>query len=381
VWLVPTGGGDPRPLSGEDELSPSAGGDSRHGEHPNAPRWLADGRLLVNLNREGRSNLAILDPEGGELTLLDDEPAVVSSFHVAAGMVAFVRESSSRPGELFLGPVEGNARPLTAFNAGLAGRFGFRQASGPFTPDGAGGAAYWRIDPAEPRADRALVLQVHGGPHTNVGHCFYFEFQLLAARGYTVIYGNPRGSSSYGLDFATSILAGYGTTDAADVHRFADHALANHPVEDAPIHLTGGSYGGFMTNWLVAHGNRFRSAVTQRSICNFVSFYGTSDIGYRFSERELGGNPWDDHELLWRQSPLRLAHRVTTPLLILHSEGDQRCPVEQAQQLFVALKRSGMADTRLVLFPEESHELSRSGRPDRRVLRLNAIVDWFESHP
>ncbi|MEX2543290.1 MAG: S9 family peptidase [Trueperaceae bacterium] len=380
VWLTDVAGGRPWRASADDELSPSLGGDSRLGDQPNTPQWLGDGGLLVNLNRRGSSNLAVLEPEQVGLRPLAENAAAVSCFHHADGAVAFVRESSSEPGELFFGPVGGPARALTTLNGDLSERVRFRPATGPHTPAESGDAAYWRIDPEVPRDDRAIVLQVHGGPHTNVGNCFYFEFQLLAAHGYTVLYGNPRGSSSYGHSFATSILGAYGSIDADDVLAFADHALARHEAPDAPVHLTGGSYGGFMTNWLVAHTDRFRSAVTQRSICNFASFYGTSDIGYDFSERELGGNPWEDFERLWLQSPLRLVHRVATPLLIIHAEGDQRCPVEQAQQLFVGLRRAGNVDTRLLLFPEEGHELSRSGRPDRRVLRLDAIVDWFQTH-
>ena len=160
----------------------------------------------------------------------------------------------------------------------------------------------------------------------------------------------------------------------------ADAALAGHERQDAPLHLTGGSYGGFMTNWLVAHDDRFRSAVTQRSICNWVSFYGTSDIGPYFTEVELGATPWADAELLWDRSPLKYVAEVVTPTLIIHSEADHRCPIEQAEQWFAALKRLGRAPTRLVRFPDEGHELSRSGRPDRRVQRLEAIIGWFEEH-
>ncbi|MEX2535933.1 MAG: S9 family peptidase [Trueperaceae bacterium] len=382
VWLVTAEGGEERRLTAEDlDLSPATGGDCRYGDYPNRPLWLAGDSLFVNHNRAGRSGIARLNPARGELVALDDQEAVVTAFDHADGTLAFIRESSSHPGELFVKTAQEAPRQLTTLNHELAERAGFSAAKGPFSVDREAGASYWRLDPAERRDDLALVVQVHGGPHTNVGQGFYFEYQLLAARGYTVIYGNPHGSSSYGQAFATAVLGSYGTIDADDVLAFVDHALATHPDPQAPVHLTGGSYGGFMTNWLVAHSDRFRSAVTQRSICNFVSFYGTSDIGYWFSERELGGNPWDDFERLWQQSPLRLAHRIATPLLILHSESDLRCPVEQAQQLFVAVKRSGIAETRLVLFPDENHELSRSGRPARRVERLDAIVGWFEDHP
>lgn len=135
-----------------------------------------------------------------------------------------------------------------------------------------------------------------------------------------------------------------------------------------------------MTNWLVGRTDEFRSAVTQRSICNWLSFYGTSDIGPYFTERELCGDPWSKTELLWSQSPIRHVANVVTPILILHSEEDHRCPIEQAEQWFTALKRIGKAATKLLRFPNEGHELSRSGRPDRRVARLEAILEWFDEH-
>lgn len=135
-----------------------------------------------------------------------------------------------------------------------------------------------------------------------------------------------------------------------------------------------------MTNWLVGVTDRFRSAVSQRSISDWTSMYGTSDIGPSFVERELGGRPWADLDVLWRQSPMRNAANVRTPLLLVHSEEDWRCPIEQAEQFFAALKRLGQAEVELLRFPGEGHELSRSGRPDRRVMRLEAIVGWFEAH-
>jgi dipeptidyl aminopeptidase/acylaminoacyl peptidase len=135
-----------------------------------------------------------------------------------------------------------------------------------------------------------------------------------------------------------------------------------------------------MTNWLVGHTDRFRSAVTQRSIFNWTSFYGVSDIGPRFTEREVGGPPWADLEALWRQSPLAYAAEVTTPTLVIHAEEDHRCPIEQGEQWYVALKSLGRADTAFLRVPGEGHELSRSGRPDRRIARLDAIVAWFEEH-
>ena len=391
LWLAPSGGGAARLLTDDFDAAPSVGGDSRYGALPNAPEW-SDGRTVyVNANREGRSGLTAVDIETGALKPLDDEDRVVTSFSYAAGAFLFTAEAPHQPGELFYrGREEGQVeeRKLSSVNATFVEKYRLSEArEHQVQKDDGPTLTYWTLPPAKPRKDGALVLQVHGGPHTNYGYGFYFEFQLLASAGYGVVYGNPRGSSSYGADFATAMLGAYGTVDADDVLTIARAAREEHgggkggkKGKGAPMHLTGGSYGGFMTNWLVGHTDEFRSAVTQRSICNWLSFYGASDIGYRFGELEVAGNPWENLEALWQQSPLKYVNEVRTPTLIIHAEEDHRCPVEQAEQFFIALKRLGKADTRFIRFPDEGHELSRSGRPDRRVQRLEAILEWFETH-
>jgi acylaminoacyl-peptidase len=382
LWVVESRGGKARLVSGELEVTPSLGGDSRYGSYPTRAQWAADGkRIHVILNEEGRSHLASIDVESGKVRRLQGGDRAVTGFTMAHGTFAFTAETPERPGELFV-LANGEERQLSAVNQAFVERYALASASEERRLEVAPGVVvpYWTLEPARPRKDRAMVLQIHGGPRTNYGYGFYFEFQLLAARGYTVVYGNPRGSSSYGHAFSTAILGRYGTLDADDVLAIARDARARHHRADAPMHLTGGSYGGFMTNWLVAHTDEFRSAVSQRSICNWLSFYGASDIGYRFTPVQQGGNPWDDTEKLWEQSPLKYVANVTTPTLVLHAEADHRCPVEQAEQWFVALKQLGKAPTRLIRFPDEGHELSRSGRPDRRVQRLEAIVGWFEEH-
>ena len=382
LWLAPASGGDAVLLTGGLEAAPSVGGDSQYGGYPNAPAWADDGKsVFVNANAEGRSGVARVTLDGRVRAVQRGDRAV-SGFHHQGGRFTFTAETPSRPGEVFFRDARGKETQLSRASGAFAATYRLVEASPPRRAKARGGPklAYWTLEPRKPRKDRALVVQVHGGPHTNYGYGFYLEFQLLAAQGYTVVYGNPRGSSSYGLDFATTAQGRYGTVDADDVLAITQAARRAHPDPDAPVHLTGGSYGGFMTNWLVTQTDLFRSAVTQRGISNWLSFYGTSDIGYNFAEQEVGGNPWNDLQRLWDQSPLKHAANVSTPLLILHSDEDHRCPVEQAEQLFVALKRLGK-ETQLVRFPGEGHELSRSGRPDRRVARLNTILAWLETHP
>jgi dipeptidyl aminopeptidase/acylaminoacyl peptidase len=385
LWLTRRSVGAPRRLTDDVEASPSIGGDARHGAYPTVPCWTRDGRaLVVAANRAGRSFLTRVDVNrAARATVLGGGDRVATAFDGDDTWALLVVETPTTPGELLLRAPDGTETRVSRLNDDWTGRFDLvtpveRRFT---TADGTELAYHWWA-PAKPRRDRAFVVQVHGGPHTNDGFGFRFEFQRLAAAGYAVVSLNPRGSSSFGEAFATAALLRYGTVDADDVMAVVDHAAAHHEEPDAPVHLTGGSYGGFMTNWLVGHRpERFRSAVTQRSICNWVSFFGTSDIGPWFTEGEVGPSPWLDLDALWRASPLSKVADVVTPTLVLHSEEDYRCPIEQGEQWFSALRRLGRAETRFVRFPGEGHELSRSGRPDRRIQRIDLILDWFERHP
>ncbi|MDP4085060.1 MAG: S9 family peptidase [Bacillota bacterium] len=221
-----------------------------------------------------------------------------------------------------------------------------------------------------------LIFEIHGGPHMMYGNSFMNEFQILAGEGYAVLYINPRGSHGYGQEFVNAVRGDYGGGDYQDLMDAVDYVLDNFDfIDKEKLGVTGGSYGGFMTNWIVGHTNRFKAAVTQRSISNWISFYGVSDIGYYFTEWQIESD-LQDIQKLWKHSPLAYVDDVETPLLILHSEKDYRCPIEQAEQLFIALKRLGK-ETKFVRFPEENHELSRSGRPTLRISRLNYIKNWF----
>ncbi len=224
-----------------------------------------------------------------------------------------------------------------------------------------------------------LVINVHGGPHSMFTPCFFYEFQLLNSEGYVMIYINPRGSQGYGQEFADAVRGDYGGGDYADIMSAIDYAETLPYVDKDNMGITGGSYGGFMTNWAVGHTNRFKAAVTLRSISNWLSFYGVSDIGYFFGESEVGTTPWDNVAKMWDHSPIKYVEKIKTPLLIIHAEEDIRCPIEQADQLFVYLKRLGRK-TEFLRFPKEHHELSRSGVPKRRLARLDAIVGWFNDH-
>lgn len=237
----------------------------------------------------------------------------------------------------------------------------------------------WYVPPVERLEKHPAILYIHGGPQVSYGETFFHEMQVLAAQGYGVIMINPRGGSGYGQEFVASILNNYGDEDYQDLINGLDHVCELYPEIDAEqLYLTGGSYGGFMTNWMVTHTDRFRAAVTQRSISNWISFYGTSDIGPSFIEFQLGRDLSQADEL-WEMSPLAHAQDAKTPLLIMHGEEDLRCPLEQAEQFYIAMKKYNVK-TKLITFPQSDHGLSREGLPNLRMQRLEEIQSWFETH-
>lgn len=231
----------------------------------------------------------------------------------------------------------------------------------------------------DPEKKYPVILDIHGGPKTVYGTVYYHEMQYWAGKGYFVIYCNPTGSDGRGNAFS-DIRGKYGTVDYEDIMAFTDAALRAYPaMDETRLFETGGSYGGFMTNWIVGHTDRFRACATQRSISDWFSFYGVSDIGFRFTEDQNQSDPWHDPEKLWAHSPMKYIDKCTTPVLLIHSLEDYRCPVDQGYQMFTSLLTHGV-EARLVLFRGENHDLSRSGKPKHRVKRLNEITDWFEKH-
>ncbi|AZK47951.1 S9 family peptidase [Paenibacillus lentus] len=225
-----------------------------------------------------------------------------------------------------------------------------------------------------------LILQIHGGPHAMYTGTFSHEMQTLAAQGNAVMWVNPRGSMGYGQYFAKACRGDFAGGDYRDLMEAVDELLSRYDfLDESRLGVTGGSYGGAMTNWIVAHTHRFRAAVTQRSISNWLSLYGTSDIGISYVEGVIGGNPAEHAELLWSRSPLAHAHRIETPLLILHGENDYRTPITQAEELYTTLKRYGKK-TRLIRFPGSNHSLLKSGKPSLRVDSYNQVIWWFNQY-
>lgn len=223
------------------------------------------------------------------------------------------------------------------------------------------------------------LLSIHGGPKTEFGNIFHHEHQMFASNDYIVIYTNPHGASGNGVKFS-DIRGKYGDIDYKDLMTFVDEAIKKYPqIDTENLGIYGGSYGGFMTNWIIGHNDRFKAACSQRSISNWTSFYGVSDIGYYFGSDQTNSNPWDSLDKMWDQSPIKYADKATTPTLFIHSDEDYRCPLEQGLQIYTKLKLNGV-DTKMYVFHGENHELSRSGKPHGRIKRLKEIKKWFDGH-
>lgn len=230
----------------------------------------------------------------------------------------------------------------------------------------------------DPQKSYPAILDIHGGPKTVYGEVYYHEMQVWANKGYFVMFCDPRGSDGRGNEFM-DIFGRYGTIDYEDIMKFVDTVLEKFPTIDRNrLGVTGGSYGGFMTNWIIGHTDRFKCAATQRSISDWISFYGTSDIGYYFTTDQIKAG-LDNIEKLWWHSPLKYIDSMTTPTLFIHSDEDYRCPLSQGLELYTALIKKGV-EARFVLFHHENHELSRSGRPKNRIKRLEEITAWFDRH-
>ena len=226
------------------------------------------------------------------------------------------------------------------------------------------------------------VLAIHGGPMMMYADSFFLEFQWLAAQGYAVIYTNPRGSQGYGRDFCLAIQKEWGHLDYEDIMAGLNAALENHPwIDRERLAVAGGSYGGFMTNWIVGHTHRFKAAITMRSVVDWKSMVGTGDGGWHWMRLAGGVAPWQSDDAWYRhQSPITYVENMTTPLLIEHQEGDLRCPIEQGEILYTAVKYLNKAPVKFIRYPGEFHGMSRDGKPWHRIFRLNSFTEWFTKY-
>lgn len=335
---------------------------------------------LYFISTQGSSSqLKKLSPDGSIETLTQARGSV-DTFAVGPQGCLLIAMRQQKLQELYA-LKDGQESQLTQLNsAALAGKYVAEPQAIPFKNDGVA-LEGWVLLPKDydPQKKYPAVLDIHGGPKTAYGEVFVHEMQLWANRGYFVLFCNPRGGDGRGNDFA-DIRGKYGTIDYEDLMKFCDVALACYPqIDKERLGVTGGSYGGYMTNWIIGHTDRFACAASQRSISNWISMFATTDIGYYFADDQCASTPWRQQEKLWWHSPLKYADQVKTPTLFIHSEQDYRCWLTEGLQMFTALKYHGV-EARLCMFRGENHELSRSGKPLHRARRLQEITDWFEGH-
>ncbi|MEZ3160177.1 S9 family peptidase [Microbacterium sp. BWT-B31] len=326
--------------------------------------------FLVQDRTRGRVRLVRVTRAGDLAEVLGGDLEVAG--HAAAGEVIVAAAATPRSyGELLLVDEQG-ATALTSFGAGAAATGLVVPAE--LTVDGRDGYPVhgWVAKPAGD-GPFPVILQIHGGPYASYGIHLFDETQVLVDAGYAVVYCNPRGSAGYGRAHGRSIRQAMGTGDFHDVMDFLDGAIAaDSALDGARVGVMGGSYGGYLTAWVIGHEHRFAGAIVERGFLDPTSFQGTSDIGSFFGDEYVGTDP----EAIVRQSPMAVAGRVRTPTLVLHSELDFRCPLEQATRYYSALVRGGV-DAEMIIFPGENHELSRSGQPRHRVERFAAVLDWW----
>ncbi|MER1985651.1 MAG: S9 family peptidase [Solibacillus sp.] len=357
-------------------------GDVQQGTETPVIHWTELNDLYCQASVMGDVRLYYVTLDGAVYPASPEDEHVYSYDVFRSGNMALATISNPTfIGELFvLDITTGERRQLTHFNEELQKLSLSTPEQIIFARDGF--TMYgWLLKPVSFEEDEKypLIVNIHGGPHAMYGNTFFHEMQLLAAEGYGVLYMNPRGSHGYSQAFVDAVRGDYGGGDYADILAALDEAIAQEPwIDRERLGVMGGSYGGFMTNWIVGHSDRFKAAVTLRSISNWTSFYGVSDIGYYFTEWQIGAD-MQDVDKLWQQSPLKYAQSMNTPLLILHSEEDFRCPIEQAEQLYVTLKRMGK-DVSFVRFPKSNHNMSRTGIPSLRQERLNYIINWFAQY-
>ena len=380
LWIVPSSGGVPHclTLSLDQAVGDSLISDMRSGHGGVRLCWSKDGgRLYFLASGPGVSALYSCDLEGNVWPEAGGARRIFD-FDGASGVFALCASDASNPGELHI-VMQGAEARITDLNPWLRDRYIAQPERHQFTAPDGWVIEGWLLKPEsfDPGRVHPLVLEIHGGPHGQYGWTFFHELQMLAGMGYLVLYTNPRGSDGYGERFRREVVRDWGGKDFVDLMTSLDQIVERTgAVDTTRLGVGGGSYGGYMTNWIIGQTDRFAAAVAMRSISNLVSEYAQHDIVI-WGSLELGPPPYPDLDELWRRSPIRNVQNITTPLLLTCGEMDLRCAISQSEEMFGAMRLLGKT-VELVRFPEESHDISRGGRPDRRVERLRRIAGWFE---
>ncbi len=344
--------------------------------------WDSNNSLLFSAGYHGESQAYRLNLASGKTAAATQGPRSVHhvDFNGKAGTLAYAANDFKHLDDLYVADAQGhNERQLTHLNTALWSRLELADVERvPYKAQDGTAVDGFFVKPVgwQPGKKYPLVLSIHGGPAGMYGVDWFHEFQCYAARGWAVFFTNPRGSTGYGEKFQRAVEMNWGKATYTDIMTGVDVALDKYPwVDRDRLGVTGGSFGGFMTNWIVGHTDRFKAAVTLRSISNFISDEGTRD-GYYGHARDFGGDVFNNFEYYWDSSPLKYAKNVKTPTLVLHSDNDYRVPLEQGEQWFRALKHFGVT-SEFVIFPRENHNLTRNGEPKHLIESLNWQIYWF----
>ncbi|MFQ5758328.1 MAG: S9 family peptidase [Candidatus Bathyarchaeia archaeon] len=377
IWVLPVEGGEPKNLTAE--LDRTVLVDGVVGE---VLKWSPDSRYVYfKIPDQGSEHLCRVSLDG-KVEKVTEGKITVGSFTLnkTGSIIALSVTDAMTPSELWIKDEKGMRR-VTEMNKGLLKKL---RLSEPeefwFTASDGIKIQGWIVKPHDFKEGEQypMIIGIHGGPHWYYGYRLMEpDFQVLADHGFVVVYTNPRGSTGFGESFATEIAGNWGKRDYQDIMEAVDYVIRTYPfIDPERLGVMGVSYGGFMTNWIVGHTDRFKAAVSLNSECNYWSCYGTSDVGWLYPEVWQGKAPWDDLQMVMEQSPITYIKNMKTPLLLIHSEEDYRCPIEQSEQLFIGLKTLKRV-VEFVRFPGESHGFGSYGKPKHRVERLQHIVRWF----
>jgi dipeptidyl aminopeptidase/acylaminoacyl peptidase len=397
IRRIPFSGGAPEEVLPDFDFDPHGFELDENGE------W-----LYFIISYHGRDSIARAHVSGGTPEIIARFDGMIDNFHMLKDRIIYVAEAPDIPSDLFMIDlkksdninlqIKSSRKTHEAINAPFSEKnttkirltnlnrklIDRRNISTPQEvwinrPDGYSIQGWYMLpDNFKKGWKFPWIVQIHGGPHIMWGYSFWHEFQAMCGRGYGVYFSNPRGSDGYGSKFKGSIHLNWGDEDSKDILAGIDKIVEIGLADPDRLFVTGGSFGGFMTAWIVTHDSRFKAAVAQRGVYNFLSMYGASDA-LTLVEWEFDTLPWENSDLLWHRSPLKYVKNVTTPTMIIHSEQDFRVGISQAEEFYTALRREGKK-TCLVRYPREGHELSRSGEPKHRVDRINRIIDWFDQH-
>jgi dipeptidyl aminopeptidase/acylaminoacyl peptidase len=388
VWIVPMDGSDQaRNLTEKFDLNASAMTINDMGQPETMPpAWSIDSNsIYFPVTYHGSSVLNSITVDGKSLKTIIGKGGVVGcfSFDCDQQRLAYFWGKMDDPGQIHILDLKtGEDRQLTQVNRDLLGSLDLGQIEEVWFKGAAGNDLQgWILKPPDfdPAKKYPSILEIHGGPVTQYGNFFMHEFYYLASKGYVVYFSNPRGGRGYGEEHAKAIYKNWGGPDYEDLMAWTDFISQKPYIDTGRMGVTGGSYGGYMTVWIIGHTRRFKAAVTQRCVSNFISMWGSSDFNWSFQYELSDKPPFESLQDYWDHSPIKYIGNTKTPTMVIHNEMDLRCPIEQGEQVFVALQRLGV-ESEMIRFPDEFHGLSRTGRTDRRIARLNHILRWFDNH-